>query len=162
MEEGDEEMREDENVDESAVGEGLEDVADGSEFEAPEEDVEILETPPPAFMTNRKKKTLKVREKLDDNFLWRSKRLSSKMQGYKDAASASKAKKTDETKIPDENMENMEVIEEAMPLALFPPSDSAVAPHLSADILQGIATGFLQIQPESVSTALLKKDNLDD
>lgn len=160
MEEGDEEMSEDENMDESAIGEVLEDVADGSEFEAPEEDVEILETPPPVFMTDcKKKKTLKVREKLDDNFLRHSKRLSSKMQGYKDAASASKAKKTDETKSPNENIE---VIDEASPLPIIPPSGSAVAPHLSADILQGIATGFLQIQPESVSAALLKRDHLDD
>jgi hypothetical protein len=54
-------------------------------------------------------------------------------------------------------------ITEPMPLAFIPPSSSdvATAPYLSSDILRGIAEGFLQIHPESVSTALLKKDNLD-
>jgi hypothetical protein len=54
-------------------------------------------------------------------------------------------------------------ITEPMPLAFIPPgsSDAAATPYLSSDILRGITEGFLQIQPESVSTALLKKDNLD-
>jgi len=36
------------------------------------------------------------------------------------------------------------------------------APYLPQDILQGIGEGFLQIQPESVSTALLKHDDIDE
>jgi len=40
-------------------------------------------------------------------------------------------------------------------LAMVQPPTSPV------EFLRGIAEGFLQIQPESVSAALLKKDNLD-
>jgi hypothetical protein len=38
-----------------------------------------------------------------------------------------------------------------VPLAIIPPPATEVAPHLSQEIIEGIATGFLQIQPESVS-----------
>lgn len=48
-----------------------------------------------------------------------------------------------------------------MPLAMIPP-DSGVAPFLSKNILHGIGEGFLQILSETVSAALLDKDNLDD
>jgi hypothetical protein len=51
-------------------------------------DLEVLEEPPTIFKTPSKKKTLKIREQLDDSFLRRSKRLSSKAEGYKDAKSA--------------------------------------------------------------------------
>lgn len=51
-------------------------------------DVEVLESPPPIFMTPRRKKKLKVKERLDDSFLRRSRRISSKLQGYKNAESA--------------------------------------------------------------------------
>jgi len=51
-----------------------------------------------------------------------------------------------------------------MPQGVIPPglSGDATAPYLSKQILEGIATGFLKIQPKSVSAAFLKKDNLDD
>ena len=103
-------------------------------------------------MTPRRKKTLKVKEKLDDNFLRRSKRISEKLQGYKNVESAQKAKEAEET------MEETE----PMPLAVIPPAATEAAPHLSVEIMEGIARGFLQIQPESVSAALLNKDNNDE
>lgn len=57
-----------------------------------------------------------------------------------------------------------EEVQEPTPLAIIPPGPSmtGAAPHLSKEILQGIATGFLQIQPEAASAALLDQDNEDD
>lgn len=91
------------------------------ETEEAEEDLEVLESPPPIFMTPRRKKAFKVKEKLDDSFLRRSKRISNRLQGYKDTASASKAHKTDEV---------MEENNEPMPLCLLPSS-----PHPSMQLL---------------------------
>jgi len=48
-------------------------------------------------------------------------------------------------------------------LAIIPgPSNYGAAPHISKEILEGIATGFLHIQPEATSAALLEKDNIDE
>ena len=93
---------------------------------------------------------MKVKEQIDDGFLRRSKRISNLRGGFKDAESAKKAKQP-----------TVDDPVEPMPLAIIPPSQDA-APHLSKEILEGIATGFLQIQPEAVSSALLDEDNLDD
>lgn len=57
--------------------------------------------------------------------------------------------------------ENDEVLA-LTPLAVIPPTTDAPAPYLPVEVLEGIAAGFLQIQPESVSAALLKKDDVDD
>ena len=52
-----------------------------------------MDEAPAIFKTpGRKKKPLKVKEKLDDSFLKRSKRISNKLQGFKDEESARKAK----------------------------------------------------------------------
>lgn len=122
-------------------------------------DVQILDDPLAIFQTpgKKKKKTLKVREGLDDNFLRHSKRLSIKSRGFKDAESARK------NKAPAQNT-NEEDIVEANPLAIIPPEkpSSGPAPHLPKEVLTGIAEGFLQIQPQSVSAALLEADDLDD
>jgi len=42
-------------------------------------DVEILEAPPPVFQTPRKKRAVRVKEKLNDSFLRRSRRISNKL-----------------------------------------------------------------------------------
>jgi hypothetical protein len=42
-----------------------------------------------------------------------------------------------------------------MPLAIIPAPGSTPAPHLTKNVIEGIATGFLQIQPVVVSAALL-------
>ena len=42
-------------------------------------DVEILDAPPPVFQTPRKKRAVRVKEKLDDSFLRRSRRISNKL-----------------------------------------------------------------------------------
>jgi hypothetical protein len=91
-----------------------------------------------------------VKEQLDDGFLRRSKRISNLCGGFKDAKSAKKAKQP-----------TVDDPVKPMPLAIIPLSQDA-APHLSKEILEGITTGFLQIQPEVVSAALLNEDNLDD
>lgn len=98
-----------------------------------------------------------MKERLDDSFLRRSRRLSSKHQGFKDAESAQKSK----TSAQDINTKE---IVEAIPLAIIPPehSSSGVAPHLPKDVLTSIAEGFLQIHPQSVSAALLQADDLDE
>jgi hypothetical protein len=45
--------------------------------------------PPPVFQTpSKKKKTVKVKEQLDDGFLRHSKRISNLCGGFKDAESA--------------------------------------------------------------------------
>lgn len=76
---------------------------------------------------------MRVKEKLDDSFLRRSRRISNKLQGFKDAESAKKAK------------EPAAEVEEPIPLAMVPPPDCTVAPHLPKEILRGIGEGFLQI-----------------
>lgn len=55
-------------------------------------DLEMLDDPPQVFMTPKKKRAFKVKEKLDDEFLRRSKRVSQKLGGFKSAESASKHK----------------------------------------------------------------------
>jgi hypothetical protein len=61
----------------------VEEKDDTEEIEVEEKDddadIEMLDSPPPIFMTPRKKKAFKVKEKLDDSFLRRSKRISSKL-----------------------------------------------------------------------------------
>jgi len=138
-------------------GEEGEDGADGFEssdaFEGNEEndvDVEILDVPPLVFKTPRKKRAVRVKEKIDDSFLRHSRRISNKLQGFKDAKSARKAKEP----AADED--------EPIPLAMVPPPGCNIAPHLPKEILRGIGEGFLQIQSEIVSAALLEKDDIDE
>lgn len=85
------------------------------------------------FNTPKKKKVVKLKEKLDDSFLRRSKRIFVKLQGYKDVESASKAKNT----MP------VHTGEEPMPLAVVPSPGTKIAPHLPREILMGIGEGFL-------------------
>lgn len=69
-------------------GNGVEEKEDATEAEEnveDEVDLEILDAPPAVFQTPNKKKTLKVKEKLDDSFLRHSKRISNKLKGYMDA-----------------------------------------------------------------------------
>jgi hypothetical protein len=138
--------------------------------EESEKELEILEEVPAVFTTPKKKKTVKVKEQLDDSFLRRSNRLSIKADGYKDAKSAKKAKEpviTDARPIKKKNKKAgksktpAESEEEPVPLAMIPPSITP-APYLPQEVLQGIGEGFLQIQPESVSAALLKHDDIDE
>jgi hypothetical protein len=46
------------------------------EEEKSDSDLKMLDNPPAVFMTPQKKKTVKVKEQLEDNFLRRSKRVS--------------------------------------------------------------------------------------
>jgi len=70
-----------------------------------------------------------------------------------------KAKSTKSSKKPKNPAQSKE---EPRPLAMIYPPRFAPAPHLPQDMLQGIGQGFLQIEPESVSAALLKHDNIDE
>lgn len=112
-----------------------------------------------------------VREQLEDSFCRRSRRLSEKKQGYKDRASAKKAGKAKETGGSKTNQETpdtatVEGITYPTPLAVLPPKsnsmEAAPAPYLPAPVLGGFAINFLQIEPESASAAILKKDNIDE
>lgn len=131
-------------------------VVEDLEMEAPDDaadieaDLVMLNAPPPVFMTPKKKKHTKVKEKLDDSFLRRSRRISQKLEGYKNAESVKRAKE----KAPHQ-------VAEPVPLAMIPPAGGP-APHLTKDILHGIGQGFLQIQSETMSAALLDKDDLDE
>jgi len=139
-------------------------------------DVEMLDAPPPGFTATKKNKTLKIKEKLDDEFLRRSKRVSQKLGGFKNEESAKKhkeiqkgiktpreAQKNKKTKAPKKG-KKLEVggntlEEDPIPLAVIPPEG---APHLPKLVLEGIGEGFLQIQPSVVSAALLDNDDLDE
>lgn len=104
-------------------------------------------------MTPRKKNAFKLKKRIDDSFLRRSKKLAKKYESFKNEESAKKARE-------DANVTTVENVEpdEPMPLDVIP----RPAPHLSKEIIEGIAHGFLQIQPKVVSTALLDKDDLDE
>ena len=118
-----------------------------------------------------------MKERRDDSFLRRSKRVSQKLEGFKDADNASKfkeaksgkkpmeatsAKKTKAAKSAKKSKKTAEEDGEPVPLAMIPPPGKETAPHLPKEILQGIVEGFLQIQSETVSAALLDPDNIDD
>lgn len=70
-----------------------------------------------------------MKEKLDDSFLRRSKRILEKLAGYKDVESTKKAKQPIAKVVED--------VDEPMPLATIPPSHE-VAPHLPKEILEGM------------------------
>ena len=128
-----------------------------AETENEDKEVEILDEAPVVFQTPRKRKSLKVKEKLDDSFLRRSRRIANRLGGYKDAASAKAANQVKEPFTEEED------VADPCPLAIIPgPSNYGAAPHLPKEILEGIATGFLQIQPKAASAALLEKDNIDE
>ena len=143
--------------------------------ETTEEEIAVLDEALAIFKTPKPKRTHKVREQLEDSFLRRSKRLSIKSEGFKDAKSARKAKESPKEKVSanarnklthkkaQKGKKNIEIEEEPAPLGMIlPPLGFAPTPYLSQNILQGIGEGFLQIQPESVSAALLKQDDIDE
>ena len=57
----------------------------------PDEDEEVVEIPPLAFQSPRKRRVVKLKERLDDSFLRCSKRLSTELNGFKDPQVAKKA-----------------------------------------------------------------------
>jgi hypothetical protein len=147
--------------------------------EKTDSDLEMLHDAPDVFKTPKKKRVVKVKEQIDDDFLWRSKRISQKLGGFKNTESAkmyieagnkkvkpsgSKSKKTKSSKKA-KKMEGepstYEVLEPT-PLAVIPPKGKEVAPYLTKNVLEGIGEGFLQIQPMAVSAALLEQDDLDE
>jgi hypothetical protein len=73
-----------------------------------------------------------------------------------------KSKKTKSTKSSKKPKNPTQCEQEPRPLAMIYPPGFAPTPHLPQDVLQGIGQGFLQIEPESVSAALLKQDDIDE
>lgn len=49
---------------------------DYMEKDEEEKEIEILTSPPPVFMTLKKKRVVKIKERLDDSFLRRSRRVA--------------------------------------------------------------------------------------
>lgn len=135
-------------------------------------DLEVLEGPLDVFKTPQKKRMVKMKEPIDDAFLRRSRRVALMKEGFKNAESAKKhkegkdqekgAKKGKTPKGGKKNNKKKKAILEPVPLAMIPPQNSAPAPHLPKEVLHGIGTGFLQIQPGTVSAALLDKDDIDE
>ena len=83
----------------------------------------------------------------------------------KDTRMRKSAKKaTDKSKGNKPGGETVVEVLDVMPLETAPPSElgDGPAPHLPLAILRGVAEGFLHIQPESVSAALIQKDILDE
>lgn len=103
-----------------------------------EEDDDVMEIVCPDLAAKGKKRAKKLKEPLPDEFLRRSKRQANKSGGFKGKSAAE--------------------ILSPKPLAMIPPSQ-APAPHLDKNIVEGIATGFLQIHPSDVSDALIKMDS---
>lgn len=85
-----------------------------------------------------------MKEALEDKFLHCSKRLNHDLQGFRDAASKEQAED-----FPDIYTGKVDLQQGA-----------DLAPHMSPTVIHGIAMGFLQIQPEAMSTAILEE--LDD
>lgn len=84
-------------------------------------DDEVVEISASNF-TPRKRRHVKVQEQLEDSFLRRSKRLSDKSGGFKNAKSAKMA----------------ETVIEPVPLAMIPAPGTTPAPHLTKAVVQGI------------------------
>lgn len=114
--------------------------SDSEDGAAVDDDVEIISSLPPST-TPRKRRRRMLREPLDVQFLRRSSRLAQD-QGFLNDASASQA------------------LDNPLQYAARQVGSGAPAPHLPLDNIQGIATGFLQIQPGAVSAAALLE--LDD
>lgn len=109
----------------------------------PEEDEDVVEILRPDQFTPRKKRNKKLKEPLPEEFLRRSKRQAQKASGFKRQSAVQ--------------------VLNPKPLAMVTASPvHAPAPHLNQDIVEGIATGFLQIHPSDVSDALIKLDANED
>lgn len=91
-----------------------------------------MEIDGPLRSTPRKHRARKLKEPLDVVFLRRSKRLNSNLDGFRSEEAAQEAANNP-------SIYNVATSDEAN-----------VAPYLSIDNIQGMATGFLQIQPEVV------------
>jgi hypothetical protein len=97
---------------------------------------------------SKKRRGKKLKEPLDVSFLRCSKRLNQDLGGYCDHASASAAAL----------VHQVQPTYEAVAV-----EDADVPLHLSLATIQGMATGFLQLQPEAVAAAaLLELDEDDD
>ena len=109
------------------------------EIEDMDED-DVMEIAPAQF-TPRKRRAIKVKEQLDEEFLRRSKRNAVKRAGFK---------------TPQKKRSTQEDVLEPVPLAMILASPSTTpAPYLTKEVIEGIATGFLQIHPSDVSVAIL-------
>ena len=106
--------------------------------EESEKELEILEEVPAVFKTPKKKKTVKVKEQLDDSFLRRSNRLSIKADGYKDARSAKKAKEPAQAdarpskkknKKAEKSKTTAKTEDEPVPLTMIPPGFTPAPRH---------------------------------
>lgn len=117
------------------------------------DDDELMEITGENF-TPRKRRATKPKEQLDDRFLRHSKRNAVKLDGYKTAPVHA------DKDVPDQA--DKDDVLDPMPLAIIPAPGSTPAPHLTKNVIEGIATGFLQIQPEVVSAALLQYDPNED
>jgi len=96
----------------------------------------------PAQFTPRKRRAVKVKEQLDEEFLRRSKRNAVMRAGFK---------------TPQKKRSTKGEVLEPLPLTMIlaSPSTSAPAPYLTKEVIDGIATGFLQIHPSDVSATIL-------
>ncbi|CAL5091738.1 unnamed protein product [Urochloa decumbens] len=108
-----------------------------------DDDEEVKEVEGP-ISSSRKRRRRRLREPLESSFVRRSLRLNPDVGGFRDAESQAEA-----TAYPN--------VYSAAPV-----DATVVAPHLSMENIKGIATGFLQIQPEAVSPALLLELDDDD
>ncbi|CAN6234416.1 unnamed protein product [Urochloa humidicola] len=106
------------------------------------DDDDVLEIQGPLSSTPRKRRARKLKEQLPKDFVRRSKRLNPDHGGFRDAASAEAAA--------------------ANPSIYAPVVDasSSLPAHLTINIMQGPAEGFLKMQPGVVYAATLLE--LDD
>ncbi|CAO2196617.1 unnamed protein product [Urochloa humidicola] len=95
---------------------------------------------PIASATPKRRRAHKMKEPLEDDFRRRSKRLNPDIQGFRTKASQEAA----------QDYPNIYTASPAEP-------SSAVAPHLTPGVVQGIASSFLQMQPTVVSALVLEE-----
>jgi hypothetical protein len=98
------------------------------------DDDELMEITGENF-TPRKRRAAKPKEQLDDRFLRRNKRNVVKLDGFKTAPAQVDKNALDQVHKDD--------VLNPMPLAIIPAPSSTPTPHLTKNVIEGIATGFL-------------------
>lgn len=117
-------------------------------------DFYLKEMQGPLKETPRKRRSRKIKEPLDAKFLRCSQRNNVDLGGFRNAESTQAA------------ANNPSIY--ATPLAVLPPvyhgsaDGGSQAPHLPLEIIQGIATEYLQMQPSAVSAASIFELDDDD
>lgn len=103
------------------------------------DEVQVLSSMPPA---SRKRKSRKLKEPLDERFLRRSTTLNKDKDGFHS------------------QVDKVQAAAGAITIyhgSAAPSASASPAPHLTPAVIQGLFVGFLHVQPEAVSAAVLEE-----